>query len=328
MASPGGHSCHVMRTSERRRFLRALLDGAGMALCAGAGGGLSVCAFGQSQSAAGGLRESPLRGGLLQLTGIGGNVVVLGTSSGVAMVDSGSVDDEGSLAQLLAERFEGAPIEVLFNTHWHLDHTGGNEAAGRAGARIIAHENTRLWMSTEFYVDWQDRTYSPRPAAARPTETFYSSDPQPLEIAYAGARIEYGHLREAHTDGDIYVRFPDQNVVVAGGAVTVGRYPVPDYMTGGLIGGLIAATQRLIDMSDGDTLIVPAVGPAQTRAHLEAQLHMLTTVQERIVRMARQGRSVPEMLAAGITDEFDASWGENRERFVFNVYQGLWGIGA
>src|SRR5690606_18115719 len=156
-------------------------------------------------------------------------------SSGIAMVDSGSPEHEERVVKFVAERFGGRPIEILFNTHWHLDHTGGNEAAGRAGARIIAHENTRLWMATEFYVDWKDRSYPPRPLAARPNDTFYSSNPQPIELGYAGQRIEYGHLREAHTDGDIYVRFPEHNVIVAGGAVTVGQYPVLDYITGGLI---------------------------------------------------------------------------------------------
>lgn len=314
-----------MQTRQRRQFLRAVLGGAGMWLWGAAGGGFVTCAV--AQSAAGPLNETRLGDGLLLLGGAGGNVVLLDGPSGIAMVDSGAPGHEKRVLDFVAERFGGAPIELLFNTHWHLEHTGGNEAVGRAGARIVAHENTRLWMSTEFHVDWQERTYSPRAAAALPTETFYSSDPQPIEIAHAGGRIEYGHLREAHTDGDIYVRFPEHNVVVAGGAVTVGQYPVPDYMTGGLLRGLIEATEKLIDMSDANTLIVPASGAVQKRGHLEAQHDMLTTVRERMETRAREGKSVEEMLAGGITADFDPHWGNNAGRFLYNAYQGRWGIG-
>jgi cyclase len=182
-------------------------------------------------------------------------------------------------------------------------------------------------MSTEFYVDWEDRTYAPRLPAARPTDTFYSSDPQPIEVDYAGTRIEYGLLREAHTDGDLYIHFADHNVIVAGGAFTVGRYPLLDYATGGLIGGLINATESLIDLSDSETLVVPADGPAQNRNALEAQRDMLQTVRERVQALARQGKSVEEMLAAGITDEFEMRWGGNTRQFVANIYSSLWGLG-
>lgn len=310
-----------MRSSGRRRFLRTAL---GVALWGAGAGRSGARAF--AQRANGPVRETVLRGELLLLEGAGGNIVLLGGPSGIAMVDSGSPEHQQAVASFIAERFRGAPIEILLNTHWHLDHTGGNEVAARDGARIIAHRNTGLWMSTEFYVNWQDRTYPARPPAARPTETFYSSDPQPIELVHAGEPVEYGLLREAHTDGDIYVRFPALNVIVAGGAVTVGRYPVLDFATGGLLGGLIDATRKLLDMSDAETLIVPAAGPARARGDLEAQLDMLATVRERIQAMARQGKSAEEMLAAGITDEFDARWGSNAPQFVANAYDSLYGL--
>lgn len=316
-----------MRPFQRRQLLQAALGGVSATLLGGAAGRFGTTAFAQT-GGSGPLHETALRGGLVQLGGAGGNVLLLGGSSGVVMVDSGSPEHGQSVQSFVAERFGGAPVETLFNTHWHLAHTGGNEIFGMAGARIVAHENTRLWMSTEFYVDWQDRTYEPRPVAARPTDTFYSSHPQPIVVEHAGEPIEYGLLREAHTDGDIFVHFPRQNVIVAGGALTVGEYPILDYVTGGLIGGLIEATRTLIDLSDADTLIIPAAGPAQRRGDLEAQRDMLTAVRERMQQMARQGKSVAEMLAAGITNDFDERWGNNTERFVSNVYNSLWGIGV
>lgn len=307
----------MMQMNGRRRFLRTALCGTG-ALIAGS----SLRAFGQSAPTA--IATTPLRDGLIQITGAGGNVVLLPGASGAAMVDSGSPDYSAELVTQVTEHQEGGLVEVLFNTHWHLEHTGANEAFGGAGATITAHENTRLWMSTEYYVDWEDITYSPRPPIALPTHTFYSSDPQPITTDFAGEQIEYGHLPNAHTDGDIYVFFRNRNVLVAGGAVSVGAYPILDFATGGWIGGLMDSTQQLLELADEDTLIIPKEGPAQPRAHLQAQFEMVATVRERIENLMRQGKSAEEMIAAAVTAEFDANWGRNAERFIRNVYGGLW----
>ena len=117
-------------------------------------------------------RGNDLARDVFLFSGAGGNVLLLADSQGGVLVDSGSAEGADSLLERVSARLGGRSVDVLFNTHWHLDHTGGNEAFAKTGARIIAHENTRLWMSTEYYVDWQDRTYPPRPAAALPTETF------------------------------------------------------------------------------------------------------------------------------------------------------------
>ena len=273
------------------------------------------------------LTETALRDGLTLLGGAGGNVVLLQSGSAAAMVDSGAPERAADLAARVRRRLGELRLEALFNTHWHPAHTGGNDTFAPAAAKVVAHENTRLWMSTEYYVDWEDRTYTPRAAAALPTATFYSSDPQPLTLQVGDERIEYGHLREAHTDGDLYVHLRERNVLVAGGAVAAGAYPILDYATGGWIDPLIAATKKLLDLSDTSTLIVPDSGPAQRREHLVAQHEMLRAMRERIAALMRQGKSIAEMLAADITADFDAAWGDNRERFVANIYHGLWWAG-
>jgi cyclase len=275
----------------------------------------------------GALATTTLRDGLTLIGGAGGNIVLLRTPGGAALVDSGAPEFAEAVAAELRESLGDLRLAALFNTHWHPAHTGGNDLLVPVSGKAIAHENTRLWMSTEYYVDWQDRTYEPRAAAALPNSTFYSTDPQPIAVEVGGERIEYGHLREAHTDGDLYAFFRERNVLVAGGAVTVGAYPVIDYATGGWIDGLVEATKKLLDLTSRDTLIVPAEGPAQPRAHLEAQYEMLGVVRERIASLMRKGRSIEEMLAAGVTDGYDAAWGNNRERFVANVYNGLWWAG-
>jgi glyoxylase-like metal-dependent hydrolase (beta-lactamase superfamily II) len=306
----------------RRGFLRALLA------CAGAsalGPALqAVPRLAVAQSGASSLGEVTLRDGMTQFSGAGGNVLLLADAAGGVLVDSGTADHARELADRVAAKLGGGSVELLFNTHWHPDSTGGNDTFAAAGAKIIAHENTRLWMSTEYYVDWQDRTYTPREPAALPVETFYSHDKQPIEVTFGRQRIGYGHLREAHTDGDVYVFFREHNVLAAGGAVTAGQYPILDYATGGWIGGLMDATEKLLALTDADTLIVPGLGPAQPRSFLTMQLEMLATVRKRIEDLMRDGKSAAEMIAAGVTREFDAQFGPNGEQFVRNVYGGLW----
>jgi cyclase len=301
----------------RREVLKAV---AGGALLAATAGGWRAASAGDDAK----LAADTLRGGLTLISGAGGNVVLLATPEGSVQVDSGSPARAEQLAKLVAERLGSAPARTLFNTHWHLDHTGGNEAVAPSSAAIVAHENTRLWMSTKFYVEWEDRYYQRRPRAAWPNKTFFSSDPQPLFVDVGKTRVEYAHLPEAHTDGDIYVRFPEQNVIVAGGTVTAGRYPVLDYITGGWIGGLAEATKKLIALCDADTLVVPDLGPVQRRADLEAQKEMLETVRQRIEAIALQGRGVQDMIAEGITKEYDARYAGDSKLFISNAYEGLW----
>jgi glyoxylase-like metal-dependent hydrolase (beta-lactamase superfamily II) len=303
--------------ADRRDVLKALAGGAVLAATSGA---WRTASAGDDDK----LAAAALRGGLTLITGAGGNVVLLTTPEGAVQVDSGTSARSQDLAKLVAERLGSTPTRTLFNTHWHLDHTGGNEAVAPSGTPVIAHENTRLWMSTKFYVEWEDRYYQRRPKAAWPNKTFFSSDPQPLFVDVGKTRVEYGHLPEAHTDGDIYVRFPEQNVIVAGGTVTAGRYPVLDYITGGWIGGLADATKKLMALCDADTLVVPDVGPVQRRADLEAQKEMLETVRQRIEAIALQGRGVQDMIAEGVTKEFDARYAGDSKLFISNAYEGLW----
>lgn len=303
--------------TDRRRLLHVI----GASVVVSGFGGLRAA---QAQKSSPPLAITELRGGLVQVGGAGGNVVALRGSEGLLLVDSGQSQHVADMTRLVTERLGDAPIRVLFNTHWHLDHTGGNDAIIRDGVTAISHENTRLWMSTKFFVDWENRRYMPRAAGALPNKTFYSHEPQPQELDFAGQRAVYAHLQGAHTDGDIYVSFPQHNVIVAGGAVTAAEYPVLDYITGGWIGGLVDATKKLIALADAETLIVPASGPPQRRMDLEAQLQMLEAVRARIEAIALEGRGVDDMIAENITAEFDARYGGDPALFISNAYEGMW----
>jgi glyoxylase-like metal-dependent hydrolase (beta-lactamase superfamily II) len=256
------------------------------------------------------------------ITGAGTNVVVFATSDGLALVDSGTPEQAEALLDFVDESFGGAPIRMLFVTHWHPDHTGANEAIGRRGATLIAHENTRLWMGTEYYVDWEKKNYTPRPESALPTDTFYSSDPQPLRVELGGSVIEYGHLPEAHTDGDIYVRFVDEDVIAVGDALAVDAFPLFDYATGGWIGGGQQAMRQLLELSGPATAIIAGAGQPQKRAALEAQSRMLDEFSERFRIAMNQGKGADQMLAEGTTEGYESL--PDARRFIHNTYNGLW----
>jgi glyoxylase-like metal-dependent hydrolase (beta-lactamase superfamily II) len=263
---------------------------------------------------------TPLTEHITQLSGLGGNVVVLAGSDGLLLVDGGLAERTGELLRFLEKAYPGRHVKTLFNTHWHWDHSGANERLARVGARIIAHENTKLWLGADIYIDWQDRSYAPRPRQAWPTETFYTSG----KLTFADEEVLYGYLPRAHTDGDIYVFFQKSNVLAAGCVLSVGSYPVLDYPTGGWIGGMLEANNTLLKLCNEDTRIVPGVGPVQKLADLKSQRDMLATLRERLVGLMKKGYGIDDWVADPPTREFDASWGDPKQ-FLINAYHGLWG---
>jgi cyclase len=298
--------------SDRRVFLKAAVAGAA---------GVSLSLRTLARSAREPVITVPLTDHIAQITGVGGNVVVLTGPDSVVMVDSGLEERSRDLTRAVEKLPGGKRVQTLINTHWHWDHTGGNERLGREKVKIVAHENTRLWLGADFYCDWQDnKHYTPRPRVAWPTETFYTSG----KLSANGEDIVYGYLPRAHTDGDIYVFFQKANVLVAGGLVSAGKYPVLDYTTGGWIGGMADASKALLGIANQATKIVPGVGPVQSYADLQAQSEMLTTMRERLVDLMRKGIGTDDLTANPPTREFDARWGDPR-LFLANAYRGLWG---
>ena len=268
--------------------------------------------------AAASVSATDLGGGLSAIGGAGANVVALRASDGLLLVDGGSPQRSNDLLDLLAEH-GGGPIRFLFNTSWRDEHTGSNEKLGAGGTKIAAHVNTKLWLGGDFDVDWEQRHYAPRPPAALPSMTFYTSG----ALDFDNRKLEYRYLPRAHTDGDVAVFFPDANVLAAGALVAVGRYPVVDYATGGWIGGLQAATRALLDGTDAATKIVPAIGAVCGRAELEAQLALCTAVRERVADAFRRGLSFSEFVATKPTQEFDAARGDPSQ-FLKLVHKGGW----
>jgi glyoxylase-like metal-dependent hydrolase (beta-lactamase superfamily II) len=305
------------RKDGRRQFLKTALGGvAGVSVASLIGTSAFARARGGEAIAIRAITDS-----VALVTGAGSDVVVVTGPDGVVMIDGGLAERSGDLLKAIGKHTKGAPPATLFNTHWHWDHTGSNERLGKAGAKIIAHENTRLWLGADFEVKWENRQYVPRPKQAWPNDTFYNGT---RTLDFGNHKMVYGWLPRAHTDGDIYIHVPDQNVLVAGDLVAVGSYPILDVATGGWIGGMVDANKALIDLCDDETVVVPGTGPLQTKADLMAQHQMLTTMKDRLVGLLRKGMGTDDLLAAPPTGEFDAKWGDPK-LFLANAYRGLWG---
>ena len=270
-----------------------------------------------AQAAADAPAITELGSDLVLVSGAGANVVALASADGLLLVDGGAERHAAALQGALAQRWPGRPVKIAFNTNWRAEHVGLNAALRGAGATVMAHENTKLWLGGDFFVDWEDRHYAPHPAPMLPNKTFYTSG----KVELGGRGVEYWHLPRAHTDGDVAVFFRDANLLVASDLLSVGRYPVPDYATGGWIGGFIDATQKLLDATDAKTRIVAAEGGAYGRAELEAQLTLCKAVAQKTAEAFRAGMSFADFIASKPTAAFDAKWGDPH-LFLRLVYKG------
>jgi glyoxylase-like metal-dependent hydrolase (beta-lactamase superfamily II) len=252
------------------------------------------------------------------LSGGGTNVVALATSDGMILVDSGAPQFTDALMKQLGSK----RVQTVFNTHYHLENTGANEALAQAGAKIIAHENTREWMATPYWVPSEDRYQKARPKAAQPTETFYTSGTLSIGTP-RNELIDYGYLLEAHTSGDIYVFFRGSNLLVAGDVASPVRDPELDYFTGAWIGGRVDAMDKLLKLSDDKTRIVPGYGPIMSRAELQAERDMMSTIYDRSVDRVREGDSAEDMLKAGVMNGLPRTF-KDPGKFLYDVHKGLW----
>jgi glyoxylase-like metal-dependent hydrolase (beta-lactamase superfamily II) len=245
------------------------------------------------------------------------NVVAQTDADGVLLVDGGSAGASDALMKAVSGLPGGGRVHTIFNTHWHPEQTGSNERLGKAGATIIAQENTRLWLTTDVTWPWNGRRFARLPKIAQPNKTFY-------DTGKLDSGVRYGYIPDAaHTDGDLYVYFPKQNVLAVGDAVSGQGWPVMDWWTGGWIGGIVGGLQRLQTLADADTRIVPARGPVLSLTDLKAQYEMYGTIYDRLAQLLNKGRGPGEAVAAQPTKEFDAQMG-NPDEFVRRAFESLW----
>ena len=261
----------------------------------------------------------PVSDGFVMLTGAGGNILVRPASAGQVLVDSGAAEFTDAVLASLGELPGAGRVETVFNTHWHREQVGGNLALGQSGATIIAHEKTRAHLATDYYLPVEDRYEKALPIEAHPIETFFASGEKLID----DKRIEYGHLLEAHTDGDIYVYFRDSEVLAAGDAVSPVKDPELDWFGGGWLGGRVEALEKLLEVSNEETRIVPSYGPVVGRVELQAEYDMTLVLFDRMLELVRKGMSAQEMLDAGLMDGLYRNF-DDPFKYAYDAYKGYW----
>jgi len=291
-----------MFVSTRRTFLKAA-----------AAGIAAPYAFAQN----GRITSSQLGDNLYLLSGAGANVVAHTGADGVLLVDGGLAQNAPALAQAVAGLPKAGPVKTLFNTHWHPEQTGSNESLGKAGATIIAHENTRLWLTQNVTWPWNGQKFQKLPKVAQPNKTFY-------EKGALDSGIRYGYISDAaHTDGDLYVYFSQQNVLAVGDAAYGQGWPVVDCWTGGGIGGIVGGLQRIQSIANRETKIVPAQGPLLSFADITAQVEMYGNINDRLNQMLNKGHSPAEAVEAKVAKEYEAKMG-NSDEFIRRAFESQW----
>jgi glyoxylase-like metal-dependent hydrolase (beta-lactamase superfamily II) len=257
-----------------------------------------------AEAATSNITVQPLRGNISAVMGSGGNITVLKGDDGKLMVDTGIVLSRPKLSAAL-DSISMAPPKYAINTHWHWDHTSGNEWIHQAGATIIAHENTAKHLATRIRVeDWQ-YTFDPSPKGALPALTIKTD----LTLNFGDETVLIRSYSPSHTDGDLYVYFVKADVLATGDTYWNGLYPFIDTGAGGGIDGMIQAANANIALATDKTIVVPGHGPVSGRAQLVEYRDMLVGIRDNVAALKRQGKSLSEVIAAKPSAAYDAKWG-------------------
>ena len=263
-----------------------------------------------------------LRRNVSVLEGSGGNIGVLTGPDGKLLVDCGIAVSRPRITKALRD-LSADPVTHLINTHWHFDHTDGNEWVHSIGARILAQENTRKHLSKAQRVEDWDYDFPASAAGAIPSEVFATE----RTVKLNGSTMHLKHYGPAHTDADISVFFADADILHAGDTFWNGIYPFIDYSTSGNIDGMIRAAEANLVMTTDKTIVIPGHGqPVSNRSQLEEYHDMLVATRRNVAALKKQGRTLDETIAAKPTAVYDAKWGNfviDARFFTQLVYEGV-----
>jgi cyclase len=282
------------------RLSRAF-DGGTMRKCIGGIVSVALAGAAMAQDADVTVRSESVGPGVHVLYGSGGNIGVSTGADGVFLIDDQYAVMTAKITEALAG-LSSEPPRFVLNTHWHGDHTGGNENLATSGTLVVAHDNVRVRMGAEQFSKFFERTTPPSAAAALPVVTFSDS----VSFFLNGDEIRGIHVAQAHTDGDVFIHFRKANVIHTGDLVFAGMYPFIDLDSGGTVDGVVAAVDRMLGLADGATRIIPGHGQVTDKAGLAAYREMLVATSGRVRALVRAGKTEDEVLAANPNADFDA----------------------
>ena len=244
--------------------------------------------------------------GLWLLQGAGCNVLAMPGDDGALLIDGGLAANADALLRAVYAATGSSRVHTLINTHWHPEQTGANEVVGRSGGTIFAHEKTQLYLSHAVYSVTFEGRREPLPEVARPTQITRGEG----SLEFAGRRIDYGYLPAAHTDGDLYVHFPEANVLAAGGVVSGERWPLLDYRNGAWLGGRVRALERLADVVDPETRVVPADGRLITGRDIVRHRDLYRALFETMIGYMNMGLGAEDVVKRNPLERYHAEFGD------------------
>ena len=281
------------------------------------GGALFPVLAARSQNAAADIATSDL-GGLVLLQVAGSNVLAMHGDDGALLIDGGPKASADALLRAVYAATGNDRIHTLINTHWHPDQTGANAHVGAAGGVILAHEKTQIFLSHPVYSATVEGRQQPLAEPARPNKTTRGDG----SLDFAGKRIDYGYLPAAHTDGDLFVYFRDMNVLAAGGVVSGEQWPLLDYRNGAWLGGRVRALERLADLVQADTRVVPAEGRLITGRDIVRQRDIYRELYETTVGYMNKGFGAEDAVASNPLKQYEAEFGDP-SAFLDGAYRSM-----
>lgn len=238
------------------------------------------------------IKVEHVRGGIHVLFGRGGNIGVSAGDDGVILVD----DQYAPLTDKIRAAIKGVsdkPLRYVINTHFHDDHTGGNENLGET-AVIVAHDNVRQRLSKGAFIAAFDKTMPAYAATGLPSVTFNSE----MSLHINGDEVRVIHAKNAHTDGDSFIWFKSADVIHMGDLMFNGMFPFIDVSNGGSIGGVLGALDKAIALAGDETIIIPGHGKVTDKDGLIAYKRTMRDMASTIGKLKSDGKSLEEIRAA------------------------------
>lgn len=267
------------------------------------------------------IQTVPVAENIYMLIGEGGNIGVSAGDDGVLLIDDQFAPLTTKIEDAVSQ-ISDRSIRFLLNTHWHFDHTGGNENLGKSGVVIVAHDEVYTRMSTDQFIEAFQRSIPASPPEALPQITFNDTATFHLN----GQTINAFHVESAHTDGDTVIHFTEADVIHAGDTYFNGNYPFIDTSSGGSIEGMIDATEQILALAGTNTKIIPGHGALSNPAELKVYQQMLMDVKARTEQAISEGLTLEQFIASNPTADYDATWGQGFLKpadFLTIVYKSL-----
>jgi len=253
---------------------------------------------------------------IYMLEGSGGNIGVLVGKDGIVLID----DQFAPLSEKIKTALKALndkPVRFIINTHFHGDHTGGNEKFGGDGTIIVAQENSRLRMTTDQFMAAFNKQQKAAPYDALAKVTFTES----VTLHLNGETVQVFHVKNAHTDGDAVIYFKESNVIHAGDVFVRYGLPFIDQAHGGNIDGMINGADQILALVNDDSKIIPGHGLLSGKKDLLDFKKLLLTVRDRIAEGIKQGKTLEQIIGTDPTKEFKSVF--DRKDFIKSVYDSL-----